>query len=136
MFDDLEQVDWAGLRVEQAPDWIRGLASNDSSVRNDSFDALKDSHFYEDPDFALVVVPYILRIIEHHEVNSETELLIELLRHLRGNARAFIDQNLAVESATTIIHDINNSIGIYRSLSENPLAKDAALHLISDIENR
>jgi hypothetical protein len=136
MFDDLDQIDWAGLGVEQAPQWIKGLASGNSSVRNQSFDALRDSGIYERPSFAIFVVPYVLLILENNDVNPETEVLLEFLRALRQYARGFVGQNLAVESSKKIIADIDNSMDVFRRLSENPLTRDAALELISEIENK
>ena len=135
MFDDLDQVDWAGLHAEQAPQSIKGLASGDRSIRNQSFDELRDSGIYERPDFARSVVPYVLLILENSEVNPETEVLLEFLRALRQYAKGFVSDSLAVESASQIINEIDSSVSIFRDLSENPLTKDSALELISDIEN-
>ncbi|MBZ0301957.1 MAG: hypothetical protein K8J31_19570 [Anaerolineae bacterium] len=135
MFNDLDQIDWIGLRAEQVPNLIRGLASEDQSIRNESFDRLLDTDIYERPDFAHAVVPYILRILEHCEVNTETELLLELLAALRSYAEGFIGRNLAKESSTAVISDIDNSKALFLRLSKNPLAKETALELIADIEN-
>lgn len=135
MFDDLDQIDWAGLHAEQAPQWIKGLVSENQSIRNQSFDEMRDSYIYERPDLACFVIPYILRILEHQEVNSDTELLIVFLKNIRINAGDFFRQGIAAESSKKIIADIDSSIELYRRLSAAPLARDAALDLISEIEN-
>jgi hypothetical protein len=82
------------------------------------------------------VVPYILRILEHQHVNSETDTLIEFIRALYLYAHGHAGEGIAVESATKTINNIDNSVGVFRKLLENPLARDAALRLISEIENR
>ncbi len=134
MFDDLNQIDWKALGNEQAPQWIRGLGSENQVLRNESFDALINSYIYERLDLASLVVPFILRILEHQESNSETELLIVFLKNIYINANEFLHQGIAVESSKKIVADINNSIGAIRSLSDNLLVRDAALELIFEIE--
>ena len=65
----------------------------------------------------------------------ETELLIVFLKNIRISVGDFSRQDIAAESSKKIVADIDSSIELYRRLSAAPLARDAALDLISDIEN-
>ena len=137
MFDDLDQVDWAGLNAQEVPNFIRRLVSNDPAVRNLSFHELLDTYIYERPDLACEVVPYILRILENREINGDTGLLIEFLRAMYSYAHGFVERDMGgVEDSRQIISDIENAKDIIRNLSENPLTRDTALHLITDIEHK
>ena len=136
MFDDIDQINWDEMRSGDAPQWIKGLASDEESVRTKSFYFLLSAYIHERPRFARAVVPYILRILEQGEVNTETEVLLGFLKDMRSSANGFIRHaNDTIENATRIIDDIDGSKDVFERLSDNPLTQEAALELLSAIED-
>jgi hypothetical protein len=136
MFDDLDQINWEPFAASsEVSQWIRGLASEDEKIRNDSFDDLLNANIHGWPSFAQYVVIYVLRILEQGEVNSESEVLIEFLRTLRIDAKIHLKEDIAIEASKRIISNIDQSVEVFKILEKNPLTKDAATEILAEIEN-
>jgi hypothetical protein len=40
MLEKLQEIDWNALKAPEMPDWIRGLASTDTDIREAAYDSI------------------------------------------------------------------------------------------------
>jgi hypothetical protein len=84
-------------------------------------------------DLALRGTGQIARLSSVISLYSDTELLIEFLRHLRSYAQVFTENNISAEDYKFILLEINNAKPTFNKLSTHILTRDAVLSILDDI---
>ncbi len=136
MLNDLDMIDWVGLKQPETPEWIRDLLSEKEDVRNLSFEQLvQDTYIYERLDYANAVLPFLIEILSTPNSHSDKAQLLVFINALYINM-AYYKRQKKDYYVEKIMKDIEASMEIFKKVkseSDKPDVKEEAERLIKTI---
>jgi hypothetical protein len=128
MLEKLQEIDWNALKAPEMPDWIRGLASTDTDIREAAYDSIYfDSGVMEyRSEVTPVIVPFIIELLQYDATPRKNALLMMLV--VIAYEVYPIRHSLLAQRT---MDEIGKGVDVYLSFLDEPETQRSALWLLT-----